>query len=143
MAFAQRLPWLLFPVISGAVADRLDRRRAMAGIGLLRAVVLGMLGLCVLAGIASIPLLYAAFFLIGTGETLFDTASAGIVPAVVPREALPAANARLFGTTALANQFVGPALGGLLFGMLAAGGSCSRRCARSSSPIAFRAGSPA
>jgi hypothetical protein len=29
LAFAQRLPWLLFALLSGALADRLDRRRAM------------------------------------------------------------------------------------------------------------------
>ena len=115
LAFAQRLPWLLFPLLSGALADRLDRRRAMAAVAACRATLIGALGVAVLLDRASIPLLYAVFFLLSTGETLFDTAAASVLPAVVPREELPRANARLSGTLIVANNFVGPPLGGLLF----------------------------
>ena len=120
LAFAQRLPWLLFALVSGALADRLDRRRAMATVAFCRAALIGLLGVAVLLDVASIPLLYAVFFLLGTGETLFDTASATVVPAIVPREALPVANARLAGTMTVTNQFVGPSLGGFLFATAAA-----------------------
>ena len=43
LAFAQRLPWLLFPLLSGALADRLDRRRAMVAVAALRAALVGAL----------------------------------------------------------------------------------------------------
>ncbi len=115
LAFAQRLPWLLFGLVGGALADRLDRRRTMVMVALFRASLVGILGLAVVIDRATMPLLYAVFFLIATGETLFDTSAAAVVPAVVPREALPKANARLAGTWTVANQFVGPPLGGLLF----------------------------
>lgn len=119
LAVAQRVPWLVFPLVSGALADRLDRRRAMVAVALLRAALVAALGLAVLTGRATMPLLYAVFFLIATGETLFDTAAAGLLPALVPREALPKANARLAGTWTAANQFVGPPLGGILFAVSA------------------------
>ena len=32
LTFAQRLPWLLFSLLSGALVDRLDRRRLMAAV---------------------------------------------------------------------------------------------------------------
>ena len=48
LAFAQRVPWLLFALLSGALADRLDRRRAMAAAAACRAVLIGGLGLAVL-----------------------------------------------------------------------------------------------
>jgi MFS family permease len=115
LAFVQRLPWLLFGLISGALADRLDRRRAMVMVGLFRAALIGALGIAVLLDVATIPLLYAVFFLLSTGETLFDTAAATVLPAVVSREELPNANARLAGTMTVTNQFVGPPLGGFLF----------------------------
>ena len=115
LAFAQRLPWLLFPLLSGALADRLDRRRAMVAVAAFRAALVGTLGIAVLFGWASLPILYVIFFLIATGETLFDTSAAAVLPAVVPRERLPKANARLAGTWTVTNQFVGPPLGGLLF----------------------------
>jgi MFS family permease len=120
LSFAQRLPWLLFPLLSGALADRLDRRRALAAVAAFRATLIGVLGVAVLLDLASIPLLYTVFFLLGTGETLFDVAAAAVLPAVVPRDELPRANARLAGTMTVTNQFVGPPLGGLLFAAAAA-----------------------
>lgn len=117
LTIAQRLPWLLFPLLSGALADRLDRHKAMASVAVLRAALIGTLGGALLLNLASIPLLYVIFFLLSTGETLFDTASATVLPAIVPKEELPRANARLSGTWTVANTFVGPPLGGLLFGV--------------------------
>ena len=119
IAFAQRLPWLLFSLISGALVDRLDRRRVMWTVDAFRTVLLGFLGLSVLLNFVSIPLLYVVFFLMGTAETLFDTASVSILPAVVPREKLEKANGRLFGAEIVSNQFAGPPLGGFLFAIAA------------------------
>ena len=86
VAFAQRLPWLLFSLISGALVDRLDRRLLMVAVDGFRTVLLLGLAFAVLLNFVSIPLLYIVFFLMGTAETLFDTASVSILPAVVPRE---------------------------------------------------------
>lgn len=120
LAFTQRLPWLLFALVSGALADRFDRRRIMAAVAVCRAALIGGLGVAVLLDRATLPLLYAVFFLLATGETLFDTAAATVLPAVVSRDALPRANARLAGTLTVTNQFVGPPLGSFLFALAAA-----------------------
>ncbi len=97
LTFAQRLPWLLFSLLSGALVDRLDRRRVMVSADLFRAVVIGLLGVVVLLDAASIPLLCTTLFLLGTAETLFDTASISILPAMVPKASLTKANGRLLG----------------------------------------------
>ena len=81
LAVAQRLPWLLFSLVSGALVDRLDRRRLMVGVDAARAVAVGLLGVAVLADLATLPLLYAVFFALGTAETLFDNAAVSILPA--------------------------------------------------------------
>ena len=120
LTFAQRLPWLLFSLLSGALVDRLDRRRLMAAVDLFRTVVVGVLGVAVVSGWASLPLMYVAFFLLGTAETLFANASIAIMPAVVPGERLERANGRLFAAELSANQFAGPPLGGVLFAVAAA-----------------------
>lgn len=120
LTFAQRLPWLLFALPSGALVDRLDRRRVMVWVNLASALLIGTLGLAVLLDVATLPLLYVVFFLLGSGETLFDTAAVALLPAIVPRDSLPRANARLAGTFTVTNQFTGPPLGGLLFGLAAA-----------------------
>ncbi len=120
LAFAQRLPWLLFGLISGALADRLDRRRVMVGVAGVRAAIVGTLTVAVIFDWASMPLLYVVFFLIATGETLFDTSAAALLPALVPKEYLTRANARLSATFTVTNQFIGPPLGGALFAVAAA-----------------------
>ena len=119
LTFAQQLPWLLFTLPGGALVDRLDRRRVMWMTDVFRCAVVGLVGVAALFDFLSIPLLYAAFFLLGTATTLFASASTSILPAVVPRERLPRANGRLFGAQVVAGQMVGPPLGGLLFAVSA------------------------
>jgi len=120
LAVAQRLPWLLFALVSGALVDRLDRRLLMVRVDAARAVAVGLLGVAVLADAATLPLLYAVFFALGTAETLFDNAAISILPAVVPKEQLARANGRLLGAHMVANELVAPPLGGLLFAAAAA-----------------------
>ena len=115
LTFAQRLPWLLFPLLGGALADRLDRRRLMVAVACARAALVAILAAALLTDRVSLPLLHAVFFLLSSGETLFDTAAATILPALVPHEGLPRANARLSAALTVTNQFVGPPLGGALF----------------------------
>jgi MFS family permease len=113
--FVQQLPWLLFSLLSGAWVDRLDKRRLVAGVDLLRGLLLGLLAISVATDVVSVWLVYLVFFLLGTAETLADTAVISLVPAVVPAGALPTANARLLGTYIVANQLVGPPFGAWLF----------------------------
>jgi MFS family permease len=116
------LPWLLVGLLSGALVDRWDRRRTMWTVDLGRAAVVGGLAVAVLVGVASIPLLIAAGFLLGTGQTLFDGAAQAAIPAVASRDQarLHRANGRMLGTQTVGQSFVGPPLGGLLFAAAAA-----------------------
>jgi MFS family permease len=120
LTFAQRVPWLLFPLISGALVDRLDRRRVMGYADAVRTALIGALGVAALLGWASMPLLYVVFFLMGTLETLFDNASQAIIPALVSRERLERANSRLYAAEIVTNELAGSPLGGFLFGLAAA-----------------------
>lgn len=120
LAFAERLPWLLFPLISGALADRLDRRRIMAAVAAFRALLIGLVGAALLLDAASLALLYVVFFLLGAGETLFDISATALLPSVVSKAALPKANARLTSAITLADQFIGKPVGGFLFATAAA-----------------------
>ena len=114
LAVALTLPWLLFALPAGALADRLDRRRAMLGANAVRAALLAALGLGVLFDAGSIWVLYAFALCIGVSETIYDTSAQSILPLVVPRDRLSRANGRLHAAELTANQFVGPPLGGFL-----------------------------
>jgi MFS family permease len=78
--FAQQLPWLLFSLPGGAVVDRLDRRRLLVAVNLARGALVAGLALAVWGNAATIPVLYAAFFLFGAGEVLADSTSVALLP---------------------------------------------------------------
>ena len=114
LAVVLMLPWLLFALPAGALADRLDRRRIMLAANTARAAALAALAAALAAGAGSIWLLYAVAAVLGTVETLHDTAAQSILPQLVPRDRLSRANGRLFAAEITANEFVGPPLGGVL-----------------------------
>lgn len=118
LVIAQRLPWFLFVLVSGALVDRLDRRKVMKFSNLSRFLLLAALSIFVLLERANLPLMYLVFFLLGTIETLFDNAAIAILPVIVPEEKLEQANGRLFATSSLTNELVGPSLGSFLFSIL-------------------------
>lgn len=111
----QRLPWFLFGLGAGIVADRLNRRMlVLLGNGI-RVLVLGVLTLTIAGEQINIALVLVAMFLMGTAETFADIATDAMLPMIVPAEHLGVANARtVFGFQAL-NLLGGPPLGALLF----------------------------
>ncbi|GIJ25198.1 MFS transporter [Micromonospora qiuiae] len=118
--FAQQLPWLLFALVSGAYVDRLDRRRLVVAVNLTRAAALAALALTITTGTVTVAVIYAVVFLLGTGETLADTAMGALLPSVVTADRLPEANARLAATFTIGNQFAAKPLGAWLFVISAA-----------------------
>lgn len=117
VSVATGLPWLLFTLQAGALADRSDRRRLMVRMSAFRAVALAGLAGAVLAGGASLPLVYAVAFAVGCAETVFDTAAQSLLPAVVRRDDLKAANGRLYAIEIGLGELAGPPVGGLLAGL--------------------------
>jgi MFS family permease len=115
VALAGRLPWLFLALPAGAWADRWDRRRTMIRMNLVRVALLAGLAVAVAADVVSIGGLYVVALGLGCAEVLFDTSSQTILPAVVgSKDALSAANGRLYAVETVTNQFVGPPLGGVL-----------------------------
>ena len=114
---ASRLPWLVFALIAGALADRLDRRRTMVLVDAARVVLLGGLALAIVTHSASIWLLYLVAFVLGCCETMFDTAASSMLPNVVGKHKVVAANSRLNAVELTMNNFVGPPVGGYLAGL--------------------------
>ncbi|MFF4013500.1 MFS transporter [Streptomyces sp. NPDC001843] len=102
------VPWLLFGLLGGAVADRVDQRRAMWAVDTVRGLLVAGFALAVGLGHASIPLLLTLAFALTTLQTLFDNASTALLPSLVDRDRLGGANARLMTGQQLA--------GGLLAG---------------------------
>ncbi|HUF97649.1 MAG TPA: MFS transporter [Ilumatobacter sp.] len=116
-ALVQRLPWMLFGLHAGVVADRHDRKRVVALVNSVRAGVIALLTVVVATDVTTIELVLGALFVLGTAETYADVTTGTLLPMIVERDDLGVANARMsFGLQSL-NQLVGPPLGALLFGI--------------------------
>ncbi len=116
---ALTLPFVLIAIPAGLLADRISRRRLMAGAESLRAAALLTILLLIAFHWLTLPLLAVLGFIAVCGTVVYSVAAPALVPSLVPPQALPAANARieLARTVAFAS---GPALGGVLVGWLGA-----------------------
>ena len=114
-AVLQFLPWLLFGLHAGAIADRFDRRRLVMLANAARAVVLAALCVFLITGTANIWIVLAVAFLYGTAEVFVDTTASTLLPMLVKPADLGIGNARLQAGYLVANQFAGPPLGAFLF----------------------------
>ena len=81
----QRLPWLMFGLYAGVVADRVSRRAIIIATGLARAVILLLLIASILTHHVDTAVVLAALFLFGVNETFGDTTSQTLLPMLVSR----------------------------------------------------------
>jgi predicted MFS family arabinose efflux permease len=110
---AQTLPFLLFAFLFGVLADRTSRRRLMAVAEAVRAASLLVILALLLSGHLTLALLALLGFLGASGTVAYGVTAPSLVPALVPREGLGAANARL--EVARTSAFIaGPAVAGAL-----------------------------
>jgi MFS family permease len=113
----QRLPWLLFGLFAGVLADRLNRRLLVALVDLVRSAVLVVLALAVFTGRVDILVVLIAMFLLGVAEVFADTASSTLLPMVVSKADLGIGTARIMAGQITTNQLVGPPIGAALFAL--------------------------
>ncbi|MFD2341518.1 MFS transporter [Clavibacter tessellarius] len=120
LATTYALVRLLVALPVGVHVDRLDRRTLIVVANLLRGVAVLGLAASIQAGVASLVVLYAVMAVVGVLESAADGAAVAVLPSIVPRDRLDRANARIAGTQLVADEFVGPPLGGILFALAAA-----------------------
>ena len=114
---AQTLPFLVFAVPAGVLADRVSRRRLMAGGEALRAVSLAAVLVLTSLHALTLPSLALLGFTGACGTVVYSVTAPALVPALVAPHALPEANGRieLARTVAFAG---GPAIAGALIGWI-------------------------
>jgi MFS family permease len=124
---ALRLPWFLLALPAGVVTDRMDRRRLIIAMDVVRG--LAFLG-AALALWAALPLppapadgvsapglywaMLLAAFVVGGSEVFRDNAAQTMLPSLVPKAQLERANGQLWSAELLTNALIGPALGAFL-----------------------------
>jgi MFS family permease len=120
VAFADLFPTVLLAPLTGAVADRVDRKNLMITTQLLMLVQAALLAWLTLAGVITIAWLIALAVMGGAVTSFNQPARLAIVPSLVPREDLASAigiNSLIFNLA----RFVGPMISGVLIALYGAG----------------------
>jgi MFS family permease len=115
MSIVLAVPQVTFGLIAGVYVDRLDRKRIMIFSDLLRGVM--VLGFIFVDSPDRIWLLYVIAFIQASIGTFFTPARSAILPALVPREGLLAANS-LAQTSRVIMGVAGVSAAGLVIGSL-------------------------
>lgn len=124
---ALRVPWVLFALPSGILADRMDRQRLIVCCDLIRTLAYGAAGG---ATLLSLPLAEPAMdgfgsatiywsllslgFVIGCAEVARDNAAQSMLPNIVQSENLERANGLLGSIETVGNSMAGPAIGAFI-----------------------------
>ena len=111
------LPWLVLGAGAGVLVDRTDRRRMQAIALGARVALLTVAAVLAATGSMSMTALVVLLLLYGVTDVLVDLAEAALVPDLVPRSRLAAANGRIIAAQQVAAAFVGAPLAGLLLAL--------------------------
>lgn len=120
VAIASALPTLFLGPIAGVFIDRLDRRKLMLAMDLVNGIIIGTAATLLLIGRLQVWEIYL-FTALASTATLFHRPSLqSSIPNLVPGEQLTKANS-LYQISAGAAGIAGPAVGGILVGMIGSG----------------------
>ena len=111
------VPYLLFGLFSGALSDRLDRRRVMVVADVVAGLTIASVPLAFWFGSLTAVHALAAGFLAQTAFVFFDGAAFGALPAIVGRDRIGQANSALWGFGSLLDLGV-PMLAGVLLAVV-------------------------
>ena len=119
MATFSSLPFSLFTLPAGAVADLVDRKKMLCAVNLWQAAVAICLAILGVTHLLSPYAILASAFLFGAGFAFGSPASASVIAEMVPPQHLASAN-DLGGLQMNLAGIVGPALGGILLPIVGA-----------------------
>jgi MFS family permease len=114
VAAAEALPYLLFGLVAGAVADRRNRRAIMIGTDIASALVLLSVPAAHLFDRLTPVHVLVAGFAVHSLFVFFDAANFGALPVLAGRDRLAAATATVVGTTTVLELLVPTVMAGLI-----------------------------
>lgn len=114
VAAAGTLPFAALGLPAGTLADRRRRVPLIVSAHAFRFLIMAGLAVVVLLDATTVGVLVGAAFLLGCGEALADSSSPALLPDLVDDDRLEEANGELETAELVANDLVGPSIGGTL-----------------------------
>ncbi|HKH79009.1 MAG TPA: MFS transporter, partial [Solirubrobacteraceae bacterium] len=121
LGISMTVPLIVLLLFGGVVSDRYDRRRVMLLADAARAVLLALLAVLAVSGALRLWHMMVIVAIYGGAQAFFDPASDAILPEILPASQLGEANALEQVARPLTLRLAGPALGGVLVGVLGLG----------------------
>lgn len=111
------LPFALFSLVGGSLADRLDRRRLMIACDAVRFFIMASFAVAYWQGVLTLPALYTGVALLAICAAVFLGAQSSSIPYMLGKDRAKAAVASLVAVEQGMNM-IAPPLGGALFGLV-------------------------
>ncbi len=113
------LPWLLFAIPIGGLADRINRRTFLAFSHGIRTLTAASVSLAIATHHLTIAWLFLAVAIFGTCEVIADTTAQTLIPKLLSKDELERGNSRLYLAESIVQDFIGGPTGGFLYGIAA------------------------
>jgi MFS family permease len=115
---ARLLPTVLLLVVGGVIVDRIPRRLAMLASDATRGAAVAVIAALVALGVLQIWELIVLSAVFGAADALFYPASTAVTPEILPADLLVQGSALNHTSETVAQNLIGPALGGLVVAAL-------------------------
>jgi MFS family permease len=116
---AQWLPFLLFGLVSGVIADRVRRKHLLVGTDVASSVLIFLIAGLAVGGVLTVPILTVLVFLLGSVAVLNGGTQQSFVADLLPPRLLTKGNVTL-GQTYTVGQTLGPVIAGVLVRLIGA-----------------------
>ena len=114
---SEMVPYLLFGLVIGALADRLNRKRMMIAVDLLRGAVIATIPLLAILHQLNVWYIYGAGFVGTTLTIFFEAGQFAAIPHLVPTDDIVGANGKIQASFSAA-AVLGPLIGGGLVALM-------------------------
>ncbi len=111
------VPWLLFAIPIGGLADRVNRRTFLAVAHGVRTLTAAAISLLIATHHLTIGWLFLAVAIYGTCEVIADTTAQTLIPKMLEKDELERGNSRLYLAETIVQDFIGGPTGGFLYGI--------------------------
>jgi MFS family permease len=116
---ASAIPRVLVSPFAGVWVDRLDRRRLIVLMDLVRGFVVTLVGIAALAGVVRLWMVFGAGIVMGLGAAFFNPAVGSVIPDITHRDNVVRANS-FFSMIHTGSGVLGNTVGGYLYSVVGA-----------------------
>jgi MFS family permease len=119
LAASAMLPRIIVSPLAGTVIDRVNRKKLMISMDMIRGIVITTIGIIAISGYLQIWMVFAAGVTLGLCGAFYTPSVVSVIPDIVPTSTVMSANS-LLGMIPTGANVLGSSLGGILYSTIGA-----------------------